>query len=198
MCISEELLRSIGATEHDYSLGDYLFRQDTLPQFYFYIVEGRVKLNRYAEDGKEFIQDIIQKKSGTGESMLVLGKHYPVNAVALSECTVLKLPGQRFFTLLKDYPSVLNDIYSRLADRTFEKQTLIHTITSKTAEDRLIEILNQMKESQEKKDRFSLEVGYTRQQLASLSGLSLETTIRIIRKMEKEDLIKLDGKKILY
>lgn len=198
MCISEELLRSIGATEQYYSAGDYLFRQDTLPQFYFYIMEGRIKLNKYAEDGKEFIQDIIDRKSGAGESMLVLGKPYPVNAVALSECTVLKVAGTQFFTLLRDQPSVFRDIYSRLADSTFEKQTLIHTITSRTAEDRLIEILNLMKESQEKKDKFSLEINYTRQQLASLSGLSLETAIRIIKKMEKENIIRLDGTKILY
>lgn len=198
MCISEELLRSIGATEQHYSAGDYLFRQDTLPQFYFYIMEGQVKLNKYAEDGKEFIQDIIDREAGVGESMLVLGKLYPVNAIALSECTVLKVAGPQFFTLLRDQPSVFRDIYSRLADSTFEKQTLIHTITSRTAEDRLIEILNLMKESQEKKDKFSLEINYTRQQLASLSGLSLETTIRIIKKMEKENIIKLDGRKILY
>lgn len=154
ICISEELLRLIGAKEQYCSAGDYLFRQDTLPQFYFYIMEGRIKLNKYAEDGKEFIQDIIDRKSGAGESILVLGKPYPVNAVALSECTVLKVAGTQFFTLLRDQPSFFRDIYSRLADSTFEKQTLIHTITSRTAEDTLIEILNLMKESQEKKISF--------------------------------------------
>ncbi|WP_294248345.1 Crp/Fnr family transcriptional regulator [uncultured Chryseobacterium sp.] len=198
MCISEKLLRSAGAVEQHYRSGNYIFRQDSFPQFYFYILEGDVKLTNYAEDGKEFIQDIIHGKAGIGEAMLILGKVYPVHAIALSDCTFLKLARNQFFQLLQDNPSAFKEIYTALAQSTFEKQTLMHTITSKSAEDRLIEIMDLMKEAQAKKDKFSLEITYTRQQLASLTGLSLETTIRIIKKMEKENTIKLEGRKILY
>lgn len=198
MSISEKLLRSLGAVEQQYNSGDYIFRQDSLPQFYFQIIDGNVKLNKYAEDGKEFIQDIINKNSSIGESMLILKKVYPVNAVAISKCTLLKMVSTQFFKMLQDHPSIFKNVYSTLADSTFEKQTLMHTITNKNAEERLTTMLNLLKESQEKKTKFALEINYTRQQLASLSGLSLETTIRIIKKMEKDDVIKLDGRKILY
>lgn len=198
MCISEKLLRSAGAVEQHYQSGDYIFRQDTFPQFYFYIIEGEVKLTNYPEDGKEFIQEIIHEKSGIGEAMLILGKTYPVDAVALSKCSLLKMAGSRFFRLLRETPLVFKEMYTALADSTFEKQTLMHTITSKSAEERLTEIMELMKESRAKKDKFSLEIPYTRQQLASLTGLSLETTIRIIKKMEKENTIRLEGRKILY
>lgn len=198
MCISENLLRSAGAIEHHYDTGDYIFRQDTFPQFYYFILEGDVKLNTYTEDGKEFIHEIIHKNSGIGESMLILGKHYPVNAVALSKCTLLKTVSSQFFKLVEENPLILRDMYTTLANRSFEKQTLMHTITSKNAEDRLTEIMDLMKEAHSNKDKFSLEITYTRQQLASLTGLSLETTIRIIKKMEKENIIKLEGRKILY
>lgn len=43
-----------------------------------------------------------------------------------------------------------------------------------------------MKQEQENQSPFSFEVPLTRQQLASLTDLCIETTIRTIKKMERE------------
>ncbi|WP_238349718.1 helix-turn-helix domain-containing protein [Chryseobacterium cucumeris] len=41
-------------------------------------------------------------------------------------------------------------------------------------------------------------VPLTRQQIANLTGLRVETVIRSIKKMEREHILKLIGRKILY
>ncbi len=198
MSITEELLQTVEAIEEQYNAGDYIFREHAVPQFYYQIVTGEVKLNRYTEDGKEFIQNIISDRTCIGESMLILGKPYPVNAVALSKCIILKIRREQFFQLLQQHPHIFTDIYSALADITFEKSTLMHTVTSKNAEERLVEIMELMKESHDNKDKFSLEIPHTRQQLASLTGLSLETAIRAIKKLEKNNILMIKGRKIFY
>ncbi|WP_228459647.1 helix-turn-helix domain-containing protein [Chryseobacterium bernardetii] len=38
----------------------------------------------------------------------------------------------------------------------------------------------------------------TRQQMASLTGLCVETAIRTIKHMEKEKILKIENRKILY
>ncbi|SHM73506.1 Cyclic nucleotide-binding domain-containing protein [Chryseobacterium carnipullorum] len=70
MSIKEEILHSMGATEENYNPGDYIFRENGSPQFYYQVVTGDVKLNNYSTDGKEFIQNILTSKDAVGESML--------------------------------------------------------------------------------------------------------------------------------
>ncbi|MFP3598583.1 Crp/Fnr family transcriptional regulator [Chryseobacterium sp. SIMBA_029] len=198
MSIQNGLLHSVQAIEEHYSAGDYIFREESTPLFYYQIVTGEVKLNSYKEDGKEFIQDILSDNSCFGESMLILGKPYTVNAVALTKCTVLKISRDQFFQLLQEHPDNFLNMYTALSEKTTEKLVLMQKISSQNAEERLVELMNQMKESKENKERYSFEIPHTRQQLASLTGLSLETTIRVIKRMEKDEILIIKNGKIFY
>ncbi|MCQ9634276.1 Crp/Fnr family transcriptional regulator [Chryseobacterium sp. WG14] len=198
MSIQKSLLHSVQAIEEQYTAGDYIFREEAIPQFYYQIVTGEVKLNSYKEDGKEFIQEILSDNSCFGESMLILGKPYTVNAVALTKCSVLKIGRDQFFRLLQDNPAIFLDMYTTLSERTSEKLVLMQKISGQNAEERLVELMNQMKEAKENKDKYSFEIPYTRQQLASLTGLSLETTIRVIKRMEKNENLVIKNGKIFY
>ncbi|MDR6403250.1 MULTISPECIES: Crp/Fnr family transcriptional regulator [Chryseobacterium] len=198
MSIQERLLHSVEAIEEHYNAGDYIFREDGTPQFYYQIVDGEVKLNSYSEDGKEFIQNILSGNACFGESMLILGKPYPVNAVAITKSTILKIGRDQFFQLLQGHPHIFLDMYKTLSEKTSEKMVLMQKITGKNAEERLMELMNQMKESRENKEKFSFEIPHTRQQLASLAGLSLETAIRAIKRMEKNEILVIKNGKIFY
>ena len=198
MSIKENLLRSAGAVEEHYDAGDYIFYEEAHPQFYYQILEGQVKLNNYNEDGKEFIQNIFSGPSCFGEPMLFLEKPYPVNAVALSGCTVLKVHRDQFMQLLKVHPDLYFDICRAISENTYNKFVLMRKISSKSASERLLEVMDMLKESQEKKDKFSFEIPHTRQQLASLTGLRVETAIRAIKQMEERKILKIRNRKIFY
>ncbi|HAO26529.1 MAG TPA: Crp/Fnr family transcriptional regulator, partial [Chryseobacterium indologenes] len=45
---------------------------------------------------------------------------------------------------------------------------------------------------------YSFLIPYTRQQIATLTGLRVETVIRYVKKMEEQKLVKLDSTKIYY
>jgi len=198
MSIQERLLQSVQATEEHYGAGDYIFREDSVPQFYYQIVTGEVKLNSYKEDGREFIQNILSSNACFGESMLILGKPSPVNAVALTKCTILKVAKDQFFQLLENNPAIFEDLYKVLSERTSEKMVLMNKITSENADELLMELMDHMKESYENKDKFSFEIPHTRKQLASLTGLSIETIIRAIKRMEKSEILVIRNGKIFY
>ena len=198
MSIQESLLRSVQYGEEHYVAGDYIFREDSVPQFYYQIVSGEVKLNSYKEDGKEFIQNILTSSSCFGEAMLILGKPLPVNAVALTKCTILKLAKDQFFKLLENNPAVLQDLYKTLSERTSEKMMLMNKITSENADELLLKLMHTMKTSKDHQDKFSFEIPHTRKQLAALTGLSVETTIRAIKRMEKSEIVAIRNGKIFY
>jgi CRP-like cAMP-binding protein len=198
MSITPRLLHSVGATEEYFNTGDYIFHEEATPQFYFQIIEGEVKLNNYSSEGKEFIQNILSKGQCLGESMLFIQKPYPVNAVALSPCTVVKICREKFLTLLNIYPDCALQICNSLSEKTYNKFLLMRKISNKNAVQRLTEVMDLMKEAQENKDKYSFEIPHTRQQLASLSGLCVETAIRAIKKMEGNKMLKIRNRKIFY
>lgn len=198
MFFKEELLHSMGAAEQHYKSGDYIFREGGIPQFYYQIVNGDVKLNNYNSAGKEFIQSILTSKDAIGEYMLYTEKTYPVNAVALTDCTIIKLCGNSLTHYLDQNPNLYLDLCKSLSKHLYRKFVLMQKISSPSAVERLKEVLELMKQEHGNKAPFTYEVPMTRQQLASLTGLCVETTIRAIKKMEREKILRIANRKILY
>ncbi|MCY0976926.1 Crp/Fnr family transcriptional regulator [Chryseobacterium wangxinyae] len=198
MSIKEDLLHSAGATEENYKTGDYIFHESTSALFYYQVVTGEVKLNNYNTDGKEFIQNIHSAEAALGVSMLFLEKSYPMNAVAINNCTILKLRRTDFFKLLELHPKLYNDVCKSLSDRLYKKYVVMKAISCHNAAERLKEVMRLMKLEQPNQLPYTFEVPLTRQQLASLTGLCLETTIRTIKKMEKENVLRIHNRKILF
>lgn len=92
MIIKEELLYSAGATIKQYKPSEIIFSEGDPPNYYYQIITGEVKLNNYNDEGKEIIQTLLEDGQSIGESLLFMDKLYPVNAIALTNCKVLKLP----------------------------------------------------------------------------------------------------------
>ncbi|MCY0976933.1 Crp/Fnr family transcriptional regulator [Chryseobacterium wangxinyae] len=198
MSIKEELLHSMGATEEDYNPGDYIFRENGSPQFYYQIISGEVKLNNYNSDGKEFIQNILTCEDAFGEAMLFTEKAYPMNAIALSQCIIIKICKTTLFANLTLHPDLYMEVCKSLSERLYRKFVLMQKISCHNASERLREVIELMKKEQENQTPYSFEVPLTRQQLASLTGLCLETTIRTIKRMERDKMLRIHNRKILY
>ena len=87
-------------------------------------------------------------------------------------------------------------VYETLAEKTAEKMVIMNKITGERAADRLMELINRMKAATDHTEKFSFEVPYTRQQLAALTGLSVETVIRNLKRMEKNGHVAIKNRKI--
>ncbi|MBW8523745.1 Crp/Fnr family transcriptional regulator [Chryseobacterium chendengshani] len=197
MFLKEELLYSIGASEENYKPGDYLFHEGGNPQFYFQIVSGEVKLNSYHSDGKEFIQSILNSPYAVGEYMLYIEKPYPTNAVALTNCTIIKICRNKLLKFFDCNPGLYINLCRSLSKNLYSKSVMMQKLSCYTAVERLNEVLQMMKQDQLNKSPYTYEIPMTRQQLASLTGLCVETTIRAIKRMEREKILRIKNRKIL-
>lgn len=198
MVIDEKLLHTMGANIINYNSRDIIFRQDDLPLYYFQIVKGRVKLNNYNKEGKEFIQNILSDGQSVGEAILFIDKPYPINAEALTKCSILRLSKNIFWDLLKQRPDIYLDISRCLSQRLYFKFVMLQHICSQSPVIRLKALMDYFKGFQEKQTPFSFQVPFTRQQMASLTGLCVETVIRTIKTMEKEKMLQIRNRRVLY
>ncbi|WP_418123740.1 Crp/Fnr family transcriptional regulator [Chryseobacterium sp. PTM-20240506] len=129
--INEDLLLSYGAEVKNYKSGDTIFREGELALHYYQIIKGKIKLNNYTEDGKEFIQNIFSDGNSFGESILFVDKPYPMNAESLTPSTVLKLSKSDFLILMKENPEVSNNIYQCMAERMYYKYVMLYNLSVK-------------------------------------------------------------------
>jgi CRP-like cAMP-binding protein len=196
--ITENLLFSSGAEIKTYEANETIFREGELPLYYFQIIEGKVKLNNYNEDGKEFIQHLFSNGQSFGESLLFIDRPYPMNAVAMEDCKIIKLPKSHFLKLLQENPEISFTIYQCLADRMYYKYVMLYNLSFQNPEAKLKLFMDYLKSYHDDKTLYSFQIPLTRQQMASLTGLRVETVIRVIKNMEKNKVLKIENRKIYY
>src|SRR5690606_1259739 len=195
--IPAELLKSYDATVRTYETGDYIYEKHSLALHYFQIVSGQVKLSNTSEDGKEFIQHIFETGQCFGEALLFLDRSYPTDAAALSASTVLELPKDRFFELLHAHPQYSLAINRTLAQRLYYKMLMSQNLFSKDPHVRLSGLMDYFKQTHSTcTSLYCLPL--TRQQMANLTGLRVETVIRTVKMMEKEGQLQINDRKIYY
>lgn len=196
MLISEDLLRAYGAEQETLKRSHIIFREGDSPKYYYQIIEGRIKLNHYNDEGKELILAILDAGLSVCELLLFIDKTYPVNAVAFEECTIMKLPKSDFSRLLDENPQISRDINKFLSERLYYKYIMLENNSSLRPVTRIKGMLDYHKSFSEDQSKFSYEVPLTRQQIASITALRVETVVRAVKKLEKENYLKIINRKV--
>jgi len=198
MLIDTDLLHFYGAENMSANSSEIIFRQDSKPLYYYQIINGRIKLNHYDEDGREIIQSILTAGQSVCELLLFIDEMYPVNAETLTDCDIIRISKDNFFRMLSENMSVSLDINKFISERLYQKFLLMQSNLSIKPEVRLLGILNYFKSFSNDNEKHSFEVELTRKEMASITGLRTETVIRTIKRMEAEDKVKLKNRKIFY
>jgi CRP-like cAMP-binding protein len=194
--INTELLEKYGGRQIDLSKGAFLFYEGELALNYFEVVEGSVKMVNFSDDGQEFTQGIFEKGDSFGEPPLFAGLNYPTNAVAMEDTRVWKLARDKFFSLLKDNFDQHLAFTIKLCQRLHYKATIMRGISSHAPEHRIITFIDYLKEKSPHPENQSYEVPFTRQQIADMTGLRVETVIRTIKSLEQQGKLVIKNRKV--
>lgn len=197
--IKKDLLEEYSAETVSFSKGDYIFKKGDTAKFYFQIVSGGVKMNNYNTNGNEFIQGIFGKDKSFGEPPLFIDTKYPANSIAINNVIALKLEKSAFKKLLLENSDIHYKFTKLIANRLYYKATIANGITSNSAEEAISTLFSYLKkEVYEETIPFNLKIDLTRKNIAGLVGLSVESTIRTIKKMESNRKLKIVNQKIYY
>ncbi|WP_449387433.1 Crp/Fnr family transcriptional regulator [Chryseobacterium lineare] len=198
MNIEPELLYSYGAERKSYKQKEIIYREGDHAAYYYQITKGKVKLNSYDEGGKEFIHNIIGENQSFGDSLIFIEKIYVMNAVCLTDVEVLRLPKNNFIELLENNPKISLELNACLSQRLYFKAIMLQNMSSQNPVIRLEGLLNYLKSYHDGDCEQCFPVELTRQQIANLTGLRVETVIRNLKKMEKQGKLTIKDRKILY
>lgn len=198
MNIDEKLLLASGGEMKRYKKGELIYREGHHALYFFQIAEGKIKLNNYDDEGKEFIQNILGGGQSFGDSMLFLDKFYPMNAVSLVPSEVIRVPKDQFLKLIQIHPHLSMEMNACLSQRLYFKAIMLQNLASLNPISRLTGLLDYLKSYHDDSCGSCFHVELTRQEIANLVGLRVETVIRALKKMEKEGKVTLENRKIVY
>ncbi len=176
-----------------------LYEEDT-NKFMYEILDGRIKVVQYTEDGKEIIIAIHNAGDSFGEISLIDGKTTTAAVLALEDSTVAIISKEVFYPLLYSNEKVLDNLLKMLCSRIRENIDNIKILNFSNASQRvkmsLIKLLQE--HGEETPEGILLDIRLTHQDIANLAGLARETVTRVIDLWQKNsDITVLKNRSIL-
>ena len=190
--LSEKLLkvgikRSFGANEQ-------IFAEGSEAAFLPIILNGKVKLVRYPEVGKEVILGVFTSGEIFAIPPALDGKRFPATAVSLGESELLFLPRNKFLALMESSRSFSSIIMGRMCDILRDRADIVRILATPSADQRVAGVLLRLAEGEEGTQ--VKKITHRRQDIAEMAGLTTETTIRAIRRLADKGLVTITGGKI--
>lgn len=196
---AEEILRKYHARLLTVKKDQILFYEGDAAIDYYQVEEGSVKMFIVSAGGQEFIQGIFTCGESFGEPPLIGKFPYPGTASAIGPAKVWRLSGDQFLRLLQENFDLHLHVTQVLCQRLRYKSMVLSEISSYEPDHRILSLLKYYKMKSRTEDSGGrIRIPFTRQQIADMSGLRVETVIRTVKKMEKAGKLLLEGHKILF
>ncbi len=130
-----------GRTIKKYRVNDRIFAQGDAADSIFYIQEGRVKLTVLSRRGKEAVVAMLGTGDFLGEGCLAGQLVRMATAVALSECTIMKLARREMIRVLRDEPRFSEVFVAHLLSRNIKIEEDLVDQLFNSSEKRLARVL---------------------------------------------------------
>jgi len=178
-----------------------LYEEDTSSYMYL-IYSGKVRVVKMNEEGKEQIITIHKRNDFFGEMTLLDGKTSPATVIAHEESIIGLLHKSDFDEYLLKNEGIRRKIIELLCARLRESWGMIKILSfnAENAQDRVVSLLGRLQELYGVKDDRGviIDVKMTHQQMASYASVTRETMSRVLRNLEKAELITvLENKALL-
>lgn len=186
-----ELIRS-SKTQVIFHRGENLTKQGAYSSYILFIIKGLVK--KHIEDENDKYLNLSLHTSGEliGLSSLFKQKKYAYTTIALTETQAFLIESSSLQAVLKENSAFSYEIVQRYCKENQRIMDVLHSITFKQMYARLSKTLLYLDEWNDERI-FQL---LTRKDIAAFAGLSVETTIKLLKEFEQENIIELHDKEV--
>ena len=196
--VEENLVRETHGEIKKAIKGERIVCEGDCSQYFFYLIEGELSVFNFTEEGKEFLQHKVMKEHFFGEPAVLLGKPFPGSVeVSSDKAKILKIKRENFLDYLLGHPEKLMEFTKSIAEKALRGSQSLKSIVFLNPEDRILNQLNDYRNSQGNPGE-PLLIPMTRKEISNMTGLRIETVIRTIKKMEKEDKLSIKNGKVYF
>lgn len=179
--------------------GTVLFDQGDPADTCYWVKQGRLKLSRVSEDGKEVTIRYVSNGEITAVFTVLKKSEYPVTAKALEHTRVVGWDQSTFLELMERFPHVTVNILSLVLYRLDDIQDRYTELCTERVEQRIARTLLRFVRTSgtRRNDGICIDIPLSRQDLAEYIGATLFTVSRTLSKWERKGWIKSEQKKLI-
>lgn len=160
----------------------------------YLLSKGKVKITTEDPSGKTRLIRLAKEGDVVGHRGFGGDWKYSIAAIALTSIEVIFIPMDIFNQIFRANPDFGYFMMMFFAEELRDSESFVHQYSAKNQIAQALftnkEVFGTVKDSQK------LSYTLSRTEIANMAGTTYETVIRILADLQKEDLIKLEGKAI--
>jgi len=180
------------ANLREFEKGTYLFSEGDDSELLYTVLSGRVKVFKTTSRGTDVILEIFGPGDPVGAVAVYESRPYPATAVALEQTACLAIPRKAFFSLLETHPTLVRGLLVGLTHRLVELTNRLADLSGGRIEGRLARFFLKLADDmgEPRADGTFIGLALSRQELADMIGTTIETSIRIMSRWGKQDVVR--------
>lgn len=191
MMIKTDLLVGHGGIYKKAFAGEIIFQEGEQGMYYHQLVEGKVSWSNFNDDGREVLHELVWPGECFGELPLFDHKGYACTAIALTDCLIIRLAANAFQQLLRERPEICIDFNRMLAEKLRFKIFLMRQLSTHAPEHTVEELFKYLHANTNKVCAECHKILLTRQQIANLTGMRVETVIRATKNLQNKGRVNI-------
>jgi CRP-like cAMP-binding protein len=172
---------------------EYLFFEGDAAEWLVLVVEGRVKMIKHSESGRETILATFGPGEIVGEVGVLVDEVYPATSQALEPTVTLSLRRDAYVKLVHTHPELAWTLVVELGRRLQRAHETIRSLAVEKVERRVARVLLRMASASGERlnsGAVRITVPLSRQDIADMAGTVIETAIRTLSKFHRQGLIE--------
>lgn len=179
------------AHSNSYKKRTYVFRAEEFNDSLYILLEGRIKIMRLSQQGRELIQWFCLPGEIFGLSVESHSHQRGLYAQAITDSTILSVQKNDIEKYILEHPRVALLIVTQLASRLRTLGDMLLNITSDGAHVRFIKLLQRLSEfyGRNTNNEVYIDIYLTHQEMADMIGVCRQTVSSMIGQLKKNGVI---------
>lgn len=196
-----EMIKEAGADGESgrkgYQKGEYIFEEDRHPVKLYCIINGKVKVSRLNETGREQIVRLYGPNEVLGYKSLVMEAPYHASAVAIEDTELGFVAKSAFDRIIDTNPRIARLFMKILCQNLDESENQLVSLASKNIRERVAGALVLLESKFGLNDDQTLAISLSREEIAGMIGIATENLSRTLSQFRDESIIDAIGRKIV-
>lgn len=177
--------------DHDVPAERPIYFEGDPAESLYLVAMGKVKLTRHTASGREVLLDILQGGEYFGNLTAISGREYTETAMAQTDCCILQVSAPNFEKVLAHHPDVTLKVLKAVGERLEQSQEVVKQLSAYTVDQRVAAALVRLaqKLGEQKQKGVLIQLPFSRQDLAGMTGTTVETVSRVMSRFSGDGLI---------
>jgi len=185
-------------TYAQYRKGEYLLKEGEKPHGLICLASGKVKVFKEGVGGREQILRMVKPQGFIGYRALFAQSSYSASAMAIEDSSICIFEKDCFMRLIQKNSELALQFMKVFAEELGFSNNRTVSLTQKHIRGRLAESLIVLRDTYGfENDGRTINVYLSREDIANLSNMTTSNAIRILSILASEDIIALQGRKIM-